>query len=1019
MDQQQPGPSNLGSEQTGASQFQGDNPGNNVRRRYDSRGRGRGRGSYQRNRHFRSSNHNDKFQDSGPKEKETTHVVDPPLADDPTTNWRMRPRDENIRPGPANSRRGHGQRRNRWTQPNRSHINESRESSDKSLQEQRANQTREDNDQKHSDVTSNRPDSSLCDNIVEEPSEADSPKHVIRRFIRDRNPPKARSDLQIDSTEIVQSEISEHQFKSNTFECMICCDNIHRSSPIWYCTSCYNIFHLKCAIEWCNKCIKSRDEAIANAQFPSLGESSSDRQNSRTGANGFNSYRNERQKSIEWPCPTCRKVLHSRPGKYKCFCGKVVRPELNRHLTPHSCGQLCGRKRPDTDCPHACNTICHPGRCNTCTLNSKKSCFCGKLTKDVKCSSQIGSCGDICAKDLNCKRHICTKVCHDGACDPCSHMTTLICFCGSKELSKKCDEQKKSKVPKEYEFKFSCDKLCDKILDCNKHRCIERCHPGPECPSCHLLSKNLRTCPCGSTSISNAILEKRISCLDPLPTCDNKCNRQLICGPDKSKHRCQKRCHTGPCPPCKLKTTLKCDCLMSSRTVDCALMFVKVTADDEDSVGFKQHRYSFTCETRCNNLKNCKKHRCQEKCCDALRNPNSMSHICNQVCNKRLPCGTHNCQETCHAGLCGDCTNIGWSELSCHCGASIMYPPIPCGAKPPVCHRPCRRAHECGHPVKHECHDDMEKCAPCTVFVRKSCFCGSDSKESVYCYLPGYSCGRTCKKTLNCKKHVCKRVCHDGDCEVPNERGVIVCQQPCQNVRFVCKHPCNLPCHGNQPCPSTTCSKIIEISCECGNRTDRIECFKLTRDTDNRNKMAMLSMNRPNQDSVVIDLSRNATTSQKSSKPSAEAGNSAAAAAITTRKLECDDTCAIYKRNKALAEALDIAQPDLKPASIFGEDPLKLLREATTRDYKFLAASYNSLAKLVKSAKESERRFVFLQFPPADKLKREVLHELAYHFNCTSESRDDEPERFVIVRASKNKSSKPDFTIEQLLPADV
>lgn len=58
-----------------------------------------------------------------------------------------------------------------------------------------------------------------------------------------------------------------------------------------------------------------------------------------------------------------------------------------------------------------------------------------------------------------------------------------------------------------------------------------------------------------------------------------------------------------------------------------------------------------------------------------------------QTCNKLKNCGRHKCQEVCHPGQCGDCQNIGWSELSCRCGSSVLYPPIPCGARPPPCNR--------------------------------------------------------------------------------------------------------------------------------------------------------------------------------------------------------------------------------------------------------------------------------------------------------------------------------------------
>lgn len=818
-----------------------------------------------------------------------------------------------------------------------------------------------------------------------------------------RPKPTTNQTEPVNSASTIQSESSENQLKTNTLECMICCDNIHRTQPIWYCMDCYNIFHLKCAIEWCNKSIRTRNESMASAQYPSLGQSSgplrgSSGINSQQTPGGSTSYEQERSNSVEWPCPACRKVLHFRPGKYKCFCGKVVRPEVNRHLTPHSCGQLCGRKRPNAECPHDCNSMCHPGRCNPCTLSCRKTCHCGKESKEVRCSVEVGSCGQICGKPLNCGEHTCAKACHSGTCSPCDMVLSIKCYCATEETQERCD----SKSSRRRNKGFSCDKICDKILDCGKHRCAQRCHPGPGCSSCKLLSANIKTCPCGSTSIKSSILNARSSCTDPLPTCGNKCNRNLICGPDKSRHKCQRKCHVGSCPPCKLKSSVRCQCSSSTRTIDCSLMFERVVEDDQ--VYFKQTRYTFNCETRCNTPKNCVRHRCQNKCCIANKDSSSRLHVCDQKCNKKLACGQHNCMETCHPGQCGDCTNIGWEELRCHCGGSTMYPPIPCGAKPPTCHRACRRAHDCGHPVKHECHDDTELCAPCTVFVKKSCFCGADSKDSVYCYKPGYSCGRACKKQLSCRQHTCKRICHENECETPNSRGAIICSQPCPVPRYICKHPCAFPCHGKTPCPVSDCKRIIEISCNCGNRTERIECHKLTRDVDNRNKMAMLSMNRPNQDSVIVDLS-----SKPSVGPSTQDNAS-------KKRLDCDESCSIYKRNKALAEALDIAQPDLKPASTFGEDPLKLLKEATAHDYKFVSATYSSLTKFIKSAKESDKRFIFMQFPPTDNLRREVIHELAFHFSCTSESRGEEPQRHVVVRAYKNKSVVPDFTIEQLLP---
>lgn len=843
---------------------------------------------------------------------------------------------------------------------------------------------------------------------------SDQPAHNRRRQARMRTNRQPQKEEAATSGDAAQSQIAQTELKTNTFECMICCDNVRRTQSIWYCNNCYNIFHLKCSIEWCNKSIASKNEALQTAQYPILSEPATRQQ-----IGGGSNISNQRNSSVEWPCPACRELLHSRPGKYKCYCGKVIYPEVNRLLTPHSCGQLCGRKRPNSFCPHNCNSLCHPGRCDPCPLTCRRSCFCGKRVNEEKCSLGQSSCDQICGKTLSCGRHSCSKVCHDGPCQICDEYLSLNCNCGKQSISRSCDElakesrqinnkEKSSKQQQSVDsnLAFSCDSICNRRLDCGNHFCKIKCHSGP-CRSCMFLNDNITTCPCGTSKINKSQLIQRKSCLDPISTCGNKCNKQLICGPEKNHHRCHKKCHLGPCPPCKLKTIVHCECRGSTKNIDCGLMFEKLVVSDA-IVEFKQTGFVFNCEYRCNKLKHCSRHRCNYKCCQYLNNPNL--HKCDQICNKKLACGKHNCPEPCHLGQCGDCTNIGWEEMRCHCGASVLYPPIPCGAGRPTCNRPCRRTHTCGHPVKHECHDETEKCAPCTMFVEKSCFCGAESKDSVYCYLPGYSCGRTCKKELRCGQHQCTRVCHANECEPPLTTATKSCNQPCQVARFNCKHPCGLPCHGKSPCPPSECKKEVEITCKCGNKTDRISCFKVMKDVDNSNKMAMLRVNRASdgENSIMIDLSKKSTnTNNRPNNINDE---------NFFKRLNCDDNCALYERNKALAEALDLEKPDLKPALVFGEDPLKLLKEAIIQDYKFVSTTFASLAKFVTQAKESDKRFLFMQYPPCDQLRREIIHELAHHFHCTSESRGEEPFKQVIVRAYKNKSLIPEFSIEQLVP---
>ena len=54
----------------------------------------------------------------------------------------------------------------------------------------------------------------------------------------------------------------------------------------------------------------------------------------------------------------------------------------------------------------------------------------------------------------------------------------------------------------------------------------------------------------------------------------------------------------------------------------------------------------FSCETKCNKMRACGKHKCNKKCCDGNCPP------CEQTCNKALSCKNHKCKSLCHSGNC-------------------------------------------------------------------------------------------------------------------------------------------------------------------------------------------------------------------------------------------------------------------------------------------------------------------------------------------------------------------------------
>ena len=88
------------------------------------------------------------------------------------------------------------------------------------------------------------------------------------------------------------------------------------------------------------------------------------------------------QLELGWRCPGCQNPSTTIPSVYKCFCGKVANPERKRDSsTPHSCGELCGRKlatSAESLCHHRCQLLCHPGPCPPCPVMVLRSCFCGR-----------------------------------------------------------------------------------------------------------------------------------------------------------------------------------------------------------------------------------------------------------------------------------------------------------------------------------------------------------------------------------------------------------------------------------------------------------------------------------------------------------------------------------------------------------------------------------------------------------------------------------------------------------------
>ncbi|KAI0000621.1 hypothetical protein BJV74DRAFT_876894 [Russula compacta] len=685
---------------------------------------------------------------------------------------------------------------------------------------------------------------------------------------------------------------------------MICFNPIRPEQPTWSCSpsgekeaqSCWNTFHLKCIQPWAEKSVKDMEEA-----WRARGE----------------------EKKGEWRCPGCQSKREIVPRKYWCFCGSAQDPKPPRLSTPHSCGNsdvvalVCSRANP--------------------TIG-------GKVNLPA-----TRSCGRECGKPLSCQNHICPELCHDGECPPCSVTELARCWCGKEQKGLACgeDDAKECKIltangEESWIGKFCCDNPCERPFECGIHKCSKTCHPpefiAPECP---YSPSTVTHCPCGKHSLfdpaapshfgSNKKLIRTV-CTDPIPTCTSLCEKPL----DGCAHSCRASCHTGPCPPCAVTLVRPCRC---------------AKAETESS--------AFLCNKPCGALRSCGHHQCTRLCCPLanLVNPTSKSkkktasssagaefvdvggwHLCDVVCGKMLNCGNHHCEERDHRGPCPPCFQSSFEEITCHCGRTVLEPPVPCGTEI-SCSYPCvRPLPPCEHPrAPHLCHEDLSPCPPCVYLTEKRCACGKTVVSNVRCSQEKVSCGKPCGRPLGCGFHPCEHLCHADACAP--------CTTSCGKPRKLClpaQHPCTQPCHAPSICPEVDpCNATITVTCACGRIRQSVLCGRST---------------------------------------SSPAGREAALAP------RCTNECEIAKRNARLAEALGI-NPDMhKTRNVVYPDELVTFARLNG---KFVELVERTFAEFVSSDKRVQ------VLPPMPESKRKFVHDLAAVYRTDVQMVDREPHRSV------------------------
>ncbi|KAJ8972173.1 hypothetical protein NQ314_000301 [Rhamnusium bicolor] len=492
-----------------------------------------------------------------------------------------------------------------------------------------------------------------------------------------------------------------------------------------------------------------------------------------------------------WRCPACQNVCTDVPIHYMCYCSKKIDPRYDPSTIPHGCGEICLRK--GRTCEHRCTILCHPGPCPDCNVMVSKPCGCGSTQQVVKCSTDMEIvCDSICNKTLDCGIHKCKSRCHSGNCSSCSEIIKQECYCGKVGRKVSCSAEFSGST------QYACEDICGKTLTCGNHKCQRICHEGL-CDTCIRDVNIIHTCPCGKTPLEIP----RTSCLDPIPCCDKICGRSLKCGQPSLPHKCRELCHEGICPPCPLTTVVRCRCGHMDKELPCEKLTTK--ADDA------------RCEKKCTKKRMCGKHRCNQRCCIEIE------HFCPLPCNHQLSCGQHRCERTCHSGRCPPCMETSFEELYCECGASVIYPPIPCGTKPPNCTKPCSRQRACSHDANHSCH--IGPCPPCTVLCKRWCHGHHEQRSAIPCHQETFSCGLPCGRKMPCGRHKCNKPCHEGPCPMP-------CKQPCNVRRILCGHPCGKPCH-DPPCPESSCKQNVPVTCSCGLQKSTRPCIDVAEEFKN------------------------------------------------------------------------------------------------------------------------------------------------------------------------------------------
>jgi len=155
-------------------------------------------------------------------------------------------------------------------------------------------------------------------------------------------------------------------------------------------------------------------------------------------------------------------LLKRYPFPVEVFVGSVSTVEFTIASERKKLASRCVTRITSSLLPRNFFSRCHEGSCGACAV----ACPCGKQQVECTGSSSRGgwekSCGEACLRMLECNDHKCQQKCHQGSCGECLELKKRRCRCGAYENEVQCSKE------------FVCTTRCGKLKNCGLHTCNKK-----------------------------------------------------------------------------------------------------------------------------------------------------------------------------------------------------------------------------------------------------------------------------------------------------------------------------------------------------------------------------------------------------------------------------------------------------------------------------------------------------------------------------------------------------------------